>query len=260
MTVPRVDRARVRQVVLETVAAEHSCAGADLLDGRVHIVPAGPAAPGERNFEPPRPYFSIATLGTGGVICASPELMGWVRPLYEGADRDEVVLPWRIAEATRQMERHGQSMFGPFPRWVCSEDDLREQPVPDGYETELRLADGPHPSSAPPEPDGRRPGERTPLRFRVVALRDGKPVGSAPVMEDSATLWQIGIAIAEEHRGRGLGRALTGRAAREILDRGAVPYYGTTAVNVWSMRTAISCGFYPAWVHMFARDVREEGA
>ena len=48
--------------------------------------------------------------------------------------------------------------------------------------------------------------------------------------------------------------------AREVLDRGVVPYYGTTAVNVWSMRTAISCGFYPAWVHMFARDVREDGA
>lgn len=261
MTPNRADRAGVWAVILDTLTAEQYCSREDLLDGEVHIVEAGPTdsekswIPGGRWFDRSEPYFSIVSVGVGGVVTVSPELMSWVRPLYEGVDRDQMMEPLRIAEVTTRMAEHGQKTFGPFPRWICAEEDLRTHPAPDGYTIEIRDDDEDR-RSMNSEQSGRRPGERTSHRFRAVAIGADGPVGSAGVTADSDDLYQIHIAIMEEHRGRGLGRALTGAITRAAFDHGVVPYYGTTSVNTWSMRTAISCGFYPGWVHFFSRDIR----
>ena len=34
--------------------------------------------------------------------------------------------PVRIAEVSRRMESLRQKTFGPFPRWVCAEENLKE--------------------------------------------------------------------------------------------------------------------------------------
>ncbi|MDA1257526.1 MAG: GNAT family N-acetyltransferase [Chloroflexi bacterium] len=262
MTTGRVDRARVQALVLDILTAEQYCSRDDLLDGDVHVIEAGPRSPetgrisGGRWFDRPEPYFSLATVGVGGVVTASSELMPWVSPLYEGVDRDQMMEPARIAEVSMRMAEYGQKTFGPFPRWICSEEDLRPYSAPDGYAIKL-ISDEDDRRAVMSEQSGRRrPGERTPHQFRVVAFGPDGPVGSAGVTADNENLYQIHIAIAEEHRGRGLGRALTYAITRATFDLNAVPYYGTTSVNTWSMRTAISCGFYPGWVHLFSRDVR----
>lgn len=261
MTPSRVDRTRLQATILGILAAEQYCSREDLLDGEVHVVVAGPPPvgtayiPGGRWFDRPEPYFSLVTVGVGGVVTASAELMSWVRPLYEGVDRDQMMEPVRIAEVTTRMAEHGQKTFGPFPRWICAEEDLRPHPAPDGYTIEIRTDEDDH-RSVISQQGGRRPGERTPHMFRAVAVGSDGPVGSAGVTADNEDLYQIHIAISEEHRGRGIGRALTYAITRATFDRGVAPYYGTTSVNTWSMRTAISCGYYPGWVHFFSRDVR----
>lgn len=260
MTPSRADRAGVRAVILDILTAEQFCGREELLDGDVHVVEAGPPdpetswIPGGRWFDRSDPYFSLVSVGVGGVVTASPELMTWARPLYQGVTRDQMMEPVRIAEVTRRMAEYGQKTFGPFPRWITAEEDLREHPAPDGYTIELRDDDEDR-DSMNSQQGGRRPGERTRHQFRVVAIGADGPVGSAGVTADGEHLYQIHVAIREEHRGRGLGRALTSAITRATFDHGAVPYYGTTSVNTWSMSTAISCGFHPAWVHFFSRDV-----
>jgi GNAT superfamily N-acetyltransferase len=262
MTPSPIDRARVQSVILDVLAAEQFCKRDELLDGQVHVVEAEPADPetkwvtGGRWFDMQRPYFSLVSVGVGGVVTASPELLSWVRPLYEGVNRDEMMEPVRIAEVSSRMEEYGQKTFGPFPRWVCAEEDLKEHAAPAGYAIELRHDEDDRHHVMAQQAISRRPGERTTHQFRVVAIGPDGPIGSAGVTLDGEDLYQIHIAITEEHRGRGLGRALTSAITRAAFDHGAVPYYGTTSVNTWSMRTAIACGFYPSWVHLFSRDVR----
>jgi|TARA_B100001964_G_C14234862_1_gene601909 RimJ/RimL family protein N-acetyltransferase len=257
-----INRARVQAVILDMLSAEQYCGQDDLLDGLVHVVEAGPTdpeggwIPGGRWFDRPDPYFSMVSVGVGGVVSASPELMPWVVPLFEGADRDQMMEPVRISEVSTHMAEHGQKTFGPFPRWVCAEEDLREYSAPTGYSIEIRDDEDDRHVVMAQQAASRRPGERTTHQFRVVANGSQGPVGSAGVTADGDGLYQIHIAITEEHRGRGLGRALTYAITRATFDYNAVPYYGTTSVNTWSMRTAIACGFHPSWVHMFARDVR----
>ena len=70
---------------------------------------------------------------------------------------------------------------------------------------------------------------------------------------DCDDMWQIGIDVLPAYRGQGIATALVSRLAREILDRGKVPFYCAAWSNVRSVRTAIASGFRPAWVELTAK-------
>ena len=77
--------------------------------------------------------------------------------------------------------------------------------------------------------------------------------GLAGASADCETMWQIGVDVLPEHRGRGIAAALTGRLAAEILQRGKVPFYCAAWSNLASVRTALRCGFRPGWVEITAK-------
>jgi predicted GNAT family acetyltransferase len=68
---------------------------------------------------------------------------------------------------------------------------------------------------------------------------------------DCAELWQIGIDVLPEYRGKGIAAALVSKLAIEILKRGKVPYYGTSPCNIASQSVAHRAGFKPAWACAF---------
>ena len=84
----------------------------------------------------------------------------------------------------------------------------------------------------------------------VGAYDNGRLVGLAACSADCEEMWQIGIDVLPEYRQRGIASALTGRLAREILDRGKVPFYCSAWSNIRSARNAAKSGFIPAWVEM----------
>ena len=87
----------------------------------------------------------------------------------------------------------------------------------------------------------------------VGAYDQGKLIGLAGCSADCDTMWQIGVDVLPEYRRRGIASALTGRLAREILDRDRVPFYCSAWSNIRSARNAVKSGFVPAWVEMTAK-------
>ena len=87
----------------------------------------------------------------------------------------------------------------------------------------------------------------------VGAYDKGMLVGLAGCSADAAQMWQIGIDVLPEYRRRGIASALTNRLAREIFERGMVPFYCAAWSNVRSVRNALRSGFKPAWVEATAR-------
>jgi hypothetical protein len=72
----------------------------------------------------------------------------------------------------------------------------------------------------------------------------GEPAAVAGAF-DSAGPTEIGVDVAEAHRGRGLARIVVSATARAILDAGETPYYACTPVNIRSQHTALASGFRP---------------
>lgn len=81
----------------------------------------------------------------------------------------------------------------------------------------------------------------------LVALYQGETVGMAGASEDSDLMWQIGIDVVPEHRHSGVGTMLVQKLARISLDRGFVPFYGTSPSHIISQNLALRAGFEPAW-------------
>lgn len=84
----------------------------------------------------------------------------------------------------------------------------------------------------------------------VGAYDNGKLIGLAACSMDCEDMWQIGIDILPEYRMRGVASALVSKLAAKILRQGKIPFYCASSSNVKSLKTAVRCGFTPAWIVM----------
>lgn len=89
----------------------------------------------------------------------------------------------------------------------------------------------------------------------VAALDGDKIMGMAGASADSETMYQIGINVLPEYRGRGLGSNLVTLLKQELLKRGKVPFYGTAESHINSKNIAINAGFFPAWAELYSKTV-----
>ena len=87
----------------------------------------------------------------------------------------------------------------------------------------------------------------------VGAYDNDKLVGFAACSSDCDEMWQIGIDVLPKYRQKGIASALTSKLAKEILNRGKVPFYCSAWSNIRSARNAAKSGFIPAWVEMTAK-------
>ncbi len=122
-----------------------------------------------------------------------------------------------------------------------------------GFETRL-LEQGDFAELYLPEWSNALCAERSELDvLGIGAYEEGKLVGLAGCSADCEEMWQIGVDVLPAYRRRGIASALTGTLAREIMNRGKVPFYCSAWSNIRSVRNAVKSGFIPAWVEMSAK-------
>lgn len=90
----------------------------------------------------------------------------------------------------------------------------------------------------------------------VGAYVHGELAAMAGCSEDGKHLWQIGIDVVPGHEGEGLGVHLVTLLKQEIINRGKVPFYGTSESHAISRNIAIGSGFLPAWCEIQVRKVK----
>ena len=89
-----------------------------------------------------------------------------------------------------------------------------------------------------------------------VAALDGDTImGMAGASADSETLYQIGIDVLPEYRGKGIGTNLVALIKQELLKRGKIPFYGTSVSHIASRKIAIKAGFLPAWAEFYSKKI-----
>ena len=257
-TSPPVTRLYAAEAVAAALAAEACCEPSAFLTEGVHVFQLKPdraANPLARRFSALENTLTITSMGAGIVVAATPELMPWASKLFMDAkDADDAFSLRMLSEASRRAEDYSLRLNGPYAYNVTSEQDWVNRRAPDGYAIEVggaELVAVLEPSDWPNAVAPRRASQGRLEAVAALALHDDEVVGVASASTDSDTLWQIGIDVHSNYRGRGLGAALTSRVARGVLDAGRVPYYGSSINNIASRRTAQSVGFYPSWVSVF---------
>ena len=81
----------------------------------------------------------------------------------------------------------------------------------------------------------------------IGAYKNGELLGMAGATSDSDLMWQIGINVMPSAEGMGIGTMLVKIIKNEILERGKLPFYGTSMSHISSQRVALGAGFVPAW-------------
>ncbi|WP_142412870.1 GNAT family N-acetyltransferase [Hathewaya massiliensis] len=92
-----------------------------------------------------------------------------------------------------------------------------------------------------------------PDMLAVAALDGSNIMGMAGASSDGKTIWQIGIDVLPQYRGRGIGTNLVALLKNEVLRRGKVPFYGTAESHIYSQNIAINAGFFPAWAELYSK-------
>ena len=82
---------------------------------------------------------------------------------------------------------------------------------------------------------------------------DGSIKGMAGASLDGKYVRQIGIDVKEEYRGEGLATYLTTLMKQKLLEKGTLPFYGTSESHSLSRSVAIKAGFLPAWCEIYVK-------
>jgi len=249
--------------VVQTLAAESGCGSGMFFEPGVHLVDRpderGPRPAPARRFRPAHPSFVAISLGDGVVVSASRELLPELAPYFDGIVRDQAFEPDRLAAVSRVLRPHGLWIRGPGPRLVCGQDTLRSREVPSDFRLvvepdppieRVRELGGPTGSVWPNAVDANQVNGALPTTVLAVAYGEGRVVGVASAAAEAPRLWQIGIDVAAEARGNGLGTSLVAAVARHVLAAGRVPWYAVAPANVRSQRAALAAGFRPAWLEV----------
>jgi GNAT superfamily N-acetyltransferase len=258
--IARRSRVESMAVVRAALAADCACDEAAFLTDGNTLVEAAERL-GRRRFPIACKPLLIVSFGAGVVVSAHPDRLPALRSLVGSRSRDEVFGAATIAELAGLVAADGQVLLGPQLKHVCAEVDLRPVPTPDGVA--IRLVEGADVSILQryrgfSRAIAYRVGSSRPDVGAALAVRAGEVVGIAGASADCDDLWQIGIEVAPDDRGQGIGRALVGELTRWVLEQGRVPYYSTTVANIDSRALAAGVGYRPAWVELYAVDPAAE--
>lgn len=251
---PLESRNDVQDMIRFTLAADSAC-DMGAFSGPGITVTEFQEMQGRRRFDVPRKPYQVISMGEGFVISCHADWLAWSRAWMETTDRDQVLAPDTIAPLVSLLAGSEHVLLGPVTSYACSADRLRSAPVPSGVTLELVEP----PSIGPLQRLGlftnalglRAPTQR-PDVLAVIARQGDQLVGCAGASADSDCLWQVGVDVGVRHRGRGIGSAMVGRLTEAIVDAGKVPYYSVNPSNLPSASLAISLGYWPAWIQMYA--------
>lgn len=94
--------------------------------------------------------------------------------------------------------------------------------------------------------------EKTPDMLAVCAVDSDVILGMAGATKDTNFMWQIGVNVTQEGRGKGIGSMVVACLKDEVLSRGFLPFYATVESHIKSQKVAIRAGFEPVFYEMFS--------
>lgn len=237
----------INQRIREQLAVEFNCEPCDF-SGEEAVITTPILHEKRRKFRDKPFFLQMATMGRNTVISADERLHPWLSEWVKGKQGIWLFEQHNYYDLETELRKYGQKMslthhmFTPRAELLNVRTDLKIQWL-EQEEIPKYYGDEEFPNAIC---DRFRP-ER-PDVLAVVALDGDEIMGMAGCSADTPDLWQIGIDVKPAYRGAGIAKTLVSLLRDEVFRRGAIPYYGTGLSNLASWKTALACGFEPAWV------------
>ncbi len=195
--------------------------------------------------------FQAVTFGTGTVVSIAPDYREWVTANAPEMHYRAMFPNVLLAPLAEEGKRRGEDLAWRSPNLsFIPGSEIAAVPVPEGLvgrRVERDFHDA-HVESATFDNSLGGPGNTfvsALWQYGFVLFDGDTPAAVAGAYHDGDGLREIGVDVAREYRGRGLGPVVVTNLAALIREAGSLSTYYCSPTNVRSHRNALSCGFVP---------------
>ena len=174
-------------------------------------------------------------IGEAAAVAARPDLVDRLRPVVASLPPDMLFAPLGCYDLARVTLPEGFGIWG--PSWLLFGDETTVHPATDGRPVQVSEEDL---ADADRDVFWHTHIEGSMGRFAV--FEDDRLVALATVEDKGDPVWEIGMDVAPDAKGRGLGRAVVAAAAEWILREGRTVMASVGSFNIPSARTLRSVG------------------
>lgn len=210
---------------------------------------------GARIFENLSDEFKAIIFKGDAYIMASEELYDWVHETYQKYKPEWFCEFSNLRRLDKKLSEHGLKIHDThvffLPDEYFEEDEMECPYEITWYERENidEIRDKKRFPHALPD------SKTQPDVIAVAAFDEDRPIAVAGASEDGKYMWQIGIDVDEDYEHHGLAVYLVTVLKERILEKGFLPYYGTSESHTISQDVAIRSGFIPAWAEVFTKKI-----
>lgn len=248
-------REEIMRIALLQFATDSACAPSDFL-AREHVVVASHDDPGARAYLSLPFAFDLTSYGNNVVASVREDLIPVARAYLAGKRTETCFETPALHELDAMLAPYGLRTLYQAEYFLPDPDRMHGI----GCAYPLRVLDkGMFAALYLPQWSNALCAQRPERDVLCVAAYDGdRMVGLAGCSADCSQMWQIGIDVLPDYRRKGIASALVSRLARETLALGKIPFYCAAWSNLPSKKTALRCGFMPAWVQLTAKAVEKQ--
>ena len=247
----------IYETVRQQLSYEFNCEPEDFIKDETVITTA--VLHEKRRKFSEKPFFlQMATFGKNAVISADERIHPWLKEWIKEKEGFWLFEQHNFYELECELRKYGYKMalthhmFLPKAELLDVKTDLKikwlEQEDIMAYYGREEFSNALCESFRPDRPD----------MLAIVALDGEEIMGMAGCSADSPEMWQIGIDVLPQYRGRGIARILVSMLRDETFKWGVLPYYGTSLSNLRYWKTALGSGFSPAWVEVETREDKDD--
>lgn len=249
-----MDREKALEIGYRQLAIDYNARPGDFQkEGVTFTAPA--LNPGRRVYSDKLPFFEMAAAGSSVVMMADERLYPALREWMQDAEEPHWLLEFpRLLALCKILKPYGYELTQTHHGYLPA-GEFMPGTAPKGFtlewleRSEIKRF---YPNESWPNALQERENSTRPDMLALAAMDGEHVAGIAGVSADGREMWQIGVDVRPEYRGRGLGTAMVGNLAAEIEKRGKLPFYFSSLSNIHSQNIAVSCGFRPAWVDISA--------
>lgn len=248
-------KTEVLQIAKTQLALDYNCELSDF-EKEKNIIVENRLKDRRRIYNSDGCFFKMLSLGSKAVISASSVIIPWCEENFLNKNAAWIFQYPNLRSIDEKLKQFGHEIADIHHYYMPNSDVLRIKPITSikWYESEEILQfKGDNRFEEAFAFDENRPD------ILAVAAFDGyKIMGMAGASADSKTMWQIGIDVLPDYRGKGIGTNLVTLLRNEILKRGKIPFYGTGESHFHSQNIAINAGFFPAWAELYSAIKQEK--
>jgi hypothetical protein len=236
-------------IIKKQLAIEYNCSASDFLLIN-NIITVSRNNTEKRHYIDGTFFFQMATFGDNAVITADECMHEWLKEYTKNKKGHWLFEHNNLMAIDEKLKNYNKKlsqthhMFLSYKEIIPKDNNFKikwfeNETIHQFYETKM------FPNALCKKYDPKRPD------VLVVAAYDGdKIIGMAGCSADTPLLWQIGIDVNENYRGKGIGTYLVTLLKNETEKREKIPFYGTSLSNLYSWGIALNSGFSPAWIEI----------